>query len=34
MSATIDKEAVYNAYEDVRNDQTDTNWYCIIVIIN
>jgi len=26
MSVTIDKDTIYSAYEDVRNDQTDTNW--------
>jgi len=26
MSATIDKETIYCAYEDVRNDSSDTNW--------
>jgi len=26
MSVTIDKETIYNAYEDVRNDTTSTSW--------
>jgi len=26
MSVTIDKEAIYNAYEEVRNDSSPTSW--------